>query len=334
MSDSTSSSKKNADALRFSLMSADRPLDALLPELSSQAPAMPKETLHPRILELGAAEGDAWVMALWADPGSPQAIHQQVQKLLEATLLANACRAADVGDALDRVPRSVRLLVFCTVQTGLPEALKAFGFQLDNALPFGGDQLKALREEGIQAGWDVPAVPVSTWIAPIHQPATHGPDVMVTVHRRLRALINDDCWGNNPGAFSRCAANLFREELDVDIKATAEGMAAFEALVVQNETIGAIRWIPALLFQSLCDFVGVIIQQVWGHKVEWSMCEPEDDGFGPPPVFRITKLDGDVEHLGIGLHLLRWCVMPILPNEEIPTLLEWMESEFATAARH
>lgn len=334
MSDKRPSTQQKADALRLSLMSAERPLDALLPELSTQAPAMPKETLHPRILELGVSEGDAWVMALWADPGSPQAIHQQVRKLLEATLLANLCRAAEVGEALDRVPSSVRLLVFCTVQSGLPEALRAFGFQLDHGTPFGGDQLKALREEGLQAGWDVPAAPVSTWVAPIVQPATHGPELLVALHTRLRELINDDCWGNNPGAFSRCAANLIKQQVGLDIKATAEGMAEFEALVVQNETIGAIRWIPAMLFQSLCDFVGVIIQQLWGHKVEWALCEPEENGFGPPPVFRITKQDGTVEHLGIGLHLLRWCVMPILPGEDVPTLLAWLESEFDPAVRH
>jgi hypothetical protein len=32
------------------------------------------------------------------------------------------------------------------------------------------------------------------------------------------------------------------------------------------------------------------------------------------------------------VHLLRWCVMPILEGDEIPPLSEWLEFEFGSGA--
>lgn len=334
MSDDRARAQKKADELRLSMMSAERPLDALLPELTTQAPAIPKEILHPRVLELGPSEGDAWVMAMWDDPGTPQEIHRQVRRLLEATLLANLSRAAETGEELDRVPSSVRLLVFSTTRSSLPDALKAFGFRLDNSLPFDGDALATFRNEGLQAGWDVSEKPVSTWVAPITQPTSNGREDLVALHRRLRELINDDCWGNVPGAFSRCASNLVRQDLEIEIEATLQGLDLLEDLIVQRDEIGSIRWIPAILFQSLADFIGVLIQHVFAHQVEWALCEPEENGFAPPPVFRITTPDKQPTHLGIGLHLLRWSIMPILVGEEVPRLSAWLESEFGNTTRH
>lgn len=334
MSNDRTHAQKKADELRFAMMSADRPLDALLPELTTQSLPVPKEILHPRVLELGPSEGDAWVMAMWADPGTPQEIHRQVRRLLEATLLANLSRAAETGEELDRVPSTLRLLIFSTTRSNVAEALKAFGFRLDKNIPFAGDQLETLRQDGLRAGWDVPELPISTWTAPLVQPASNGREDLMAIHKRLRELINDDCWGNTPGAFSRCAANLIRIEQGIEIDASLQGLDKFEDLLVQRNEIGSVRWIPAMLFQALADFIGVVIQQTYQHKVEWALCEPEDNGFGPPPVFRITRADGTEEHLGIGLHLLRWSVMPILPGEEIPRLSAWLDSEFKTETRH
>lgn len=334
MRDDRTPAQKKADALRVSMMSADRPLDALVPELTRQALNLPKEALHPRVLELGPSEGDAWVLAMWGDPGSLERTHEQVRKLLEATLLASITRAADTGEALDRVPNTVQLLVFCPTPPYLARALKAFGFRLDQGAPFAGEKLEALRQEGIQTGWDVPARPSSVWLATISQPATNGDNELVAIHKRLRELINDDCWGNTPGAFSRCAANLLRIEHDIEIEPTLQGLDTLEDLLAQRKVIGSIRWIPAALFQALADFIGVIVQNVFDHKVEWALCEPEEDGYGPPPLFRITTPEKNETHLAIGLHLLRWSVMPILPGEDLPRLSAWLESEFGNTTRH
>lgn len=316
------------------MMSAERPLDALLGSLSSSDSPLPQEAIHTRVLELGPEEGDAWVIAMWSDPGELPEIRWQVQRLLEATLLANLSRAAESGEALDRVPSQVRFLAFSTTQDNLATALKPFGFRLDNTFAFEGDALEALRQEGMEMGWPVPEQPISSWTVPLQQPTSDGREGLVTIHKELRERIHKDCWGSNPGAFSRYAGLLMRRELDVDIQPTLKGLDRFEDKVVIHNARNCIRWIPAMLFQALADLIGVTIDQVYGHKVEWALCEPEDNGYGPPPVFRITYADGRETHLSIGMHLLRWCVMPILEGEEVPRLSEWLQSEFRQTLQH
>lgn len=329
MSDDKSRAQKNADMLRYSMMSSERPLDALLPELSLQAPAIPKTTLHPRILELGPSEGDAWILALWSDPGSAQALHTQVKNLLEATLVAHLCRAPEAREALDRAPSSIQLLVFSTVAANIQTALRAFGFQHEAQGTIGGDRLQTLIQEGRTNGWQVPDQPVSVWTVRIHQP--NDTDAISAIHRRVRERLEGDFWGNEPGRFSMAAASIFEQELDLKLMPDRAGLDAFESAIVPKNVINQIRWIPPILFQALCDFVGVVTAQLWKHNVEWALCEPDEGVFCPPPVFRVTRSDNKKqEHLGIAQHLMRWCVMPILPGEEIPSIYEWLESEFGT----
>lgn len=334
MSDNRTQTEKRAADLRFSMMSSERPLDALIDGLTTQEPALPQSALHPRVLELGVDEGDAWVLAMWADPGSAQAAHEQIRRLLEATLLANITRTADTGEPLDRVPSKLRLFVFTTTQDNLATAIRLFGFQLDEQLDVHDEALQTLRKEGMDAGWNVPEQPVSSWTATIRQPSTHGPARLAAAHTKLRTLFNDDCWGSNPGAFSHTASLLLMKEFGEEIRPTLRGLDAFEALIAQRDVRNDIRWIPAAFFQALADFIGVVIQQTYDHKVEWALCEPEADGFTPPPVFRITYKDGGSDHLNIGMHLLRWCVMPILDGEELPRLSEWLDSEFRDTLKH
>lgn len=334
MSNSKSNAQKNADALRFSLMSSDRPLDALLPELTFQAPAIAKSTLHPRILELGPSEGDAWVLALWSDPGSAQAIHNEVKKLLEATLLAHLCQSPDAGEALDRVPSRILLLAFSTVASNLAAALRAFGFRLDEHAQFDGDRLETLRQEGLSSGWEIPEKPVSIWSVRISQPQEGEP--VYELHQRLRERLRGDFWGNEPGAFSLSAAAQIQHALGLRIQPDKAGLDTFEQAVARASHDGVIRWIPPVLFQALCDFVGVVTAAQWKHNVEWSLCEPDEGTFCPPPIFRVTRSDNKKQdHLAIGQHLMRWCVMPILDGEEIPSVWEWLEDEFGVGpTRH
>lgn len=325
--------QRKADAFRASMMSTERPLDTLLPELTTQAPPVPRAALHPRVLELGPAEGNEWVLALWSDPGSARALHEEVKKLVEATLLAALCRPANTGEALDNPPTGIRLLAFSSVSGNMQQALQAFGFQLEKTLPWPEERLTVLRNEGIEAGWQVPEQPLSNWFAPILRPSGSYGEKIERVHELLRQRIGDDFWGNIPGAFSRCSANLIQEHFQETLEPTLDGLRSLELLTVDRKRDGGVRWIPPMLFQSLADFIGVVIQAEWGLGVEWALCEVDDAGYAPPPLFRITRPDRQ-EHLPIGVHLLRWCVMPIMRGEEIPSLAEWLESEFATDARH
>ena len=324
---------RKGNELNAALMSTERPLDALLPELTTQQPALPREPLHPRVLELGPDEGDAWVFALWQDPGSLPAIHQGVRQLAEATLLAHLSRPASAGEAIDRAPGRLLLLAFTGVQGNLGDAVRAFGFrpQLD-AVP-ASDPLRALVAEGRQVGHTVPDAPVSTWVAPVGARDGALRAKLDELGRVMRERIGDDVWGNIPGAFSRLLAVLVEEYFNETIRPDLDGLRSLELLLVPQGPAGVVRWTHPLLFQALCDFVGVVIHTTWGYPVEWALCEPEDNGFAPPAVLRITRPERQ-EHLPVAMHLLRWCVMPVLEGEQIPSLAEWLESEFAPQPRH
>ena len=336
MSNEKSRAQQNADALRYSMMSSDRPLDSLLPELSAQSPRVPRTALHSRILHLGPDEGDAWVLALWADPGSAMELHTQVRNLLEATLLAHLCQTAEAGEALDRAPATIQLLAFCDVPYDMQGALHAFGLKRQDNTSLNQERIDLLRKEGTDAGWTVPAQPSSTWSVAINQP---DPDEPITqIHRQLRERLEGDFWGNEPGAFSLTAAAFIKKDLDINLSPDGDSLDQLEAILVRNHAEGEIRWIPPILFQALCDFIGVITAGQWKHNVEWSLCEPDDGTFAPPPIFRVTRSDNKrQEHLAIGQHLMRWCIMPRHAGEEIPSVREWLESEFAlmgSALRH
>jgi hypothetical protein len=59
------------------------------------------------------------------------------------------------------------------------------------------------------------------------------------------------------------------------------------------------------------------------------VCEPDPEtGLSPPPVLRVQRA-GDTFHVPLAEHVLRWCVMPVRPDEGVPTLGAWAEHEFA-----
>jgi len=95
-----------------------------------------------------------------------------------------------------------------------------------------------------------------------------------------------------------------------------------------------IRWVPPMVFQGLCDAVGVAAAQSLDVDVEWGVCAPDEDdqgdpGFIPPPVVRFRpRSGGRWRFVDLGREILRWCVMPLGPDEHPPTLGAWVADAF------
>jgi hypothetical protein len=83
--------------------------------------------VHQRVLRYDREDGFEWALAVWEDPGGPKALHDQVGRLVEATLLSALCRPPSERDAVDAQPRAIWLLAFARVADA-PRALRAFGF--------------------------------------------------------------------------------------------------------------------------------------------------------------------------------------------------------------
>jgi hypothetical protein len=80
------------------------------------------------------------------------------------------------------------------------------------------------------------------------------------------------------------------------------------------------------VFQALCDHVALAVRRR-GAQVEWAECTPDESGIAPPPLARV-RTGGAHAHVPLALELLRWCVMPIQPGEEIPPLADWVAHAF------
>jgi len=75
----------------------DGPLGELVGALPT-VPSLPFEPIHSRVLEVALDASDdpagIWVLAAWAAPKSPQALHHSVRERVEATVLQELSRSA------------------------------------------------------------------------------------------------------------------------------------------------------------------------------------------------------------------------------------------------
>src|SRR5690606_8327406 len=94
------------------------------------------------------------------------------------------------------------------------------------------------------------------------------------------------------------------------------------------EAYGELRLLPQATFQAFCDAVAVVACEGAGQTVEWAESRPEEDGLAPPPLIRVQRADAWV-HLPLGLHLLRWCVMPRRRDEDVPRVSAWLRDQLS-----
>ena len=110
---------------------------------------------------------------------------------------------------------------------------------------------------------------------------------------------------------------------------TLDGLRTLEMLLVSQQA-GAIRWIPPMLFQALCDFIGVIGQTLFDRHIAWALCEPDGD-FCTPPLLRLALASGKHIHIPIGLRLVQWWLLPLQPGEQPASLADWVADQFTGA---
>lgn len=188
-------------------------------------------------------------------------------------------------------------------------------------------RLGAITEEAKKVGQTLPRSPDSVWFAPVHRAHGEVGEKLVQLHRLLIERSGDELFGEVPGGPSRRLALTVQELFGETLRPDLAGLRTLERLLVPSVE-GALRWQPPLVFQALCDFVGVVLAHHFGRKVAWGVSEPEDSGFIPPPILRLGGEGGRSHHLPVGMHLLRWIVMPVQPGETVPSLAEWMLDEF------
>jgi hypothetical protein len=360
-------------------MSSRGPLDELLRGAGfpsdEELARIPRLPVHARVLELPTPAGRVRALAVWEDPGSPTLLHQELRSRIEGSLLGElAASAAElVEDDVDRAeaggevaadhPAGLHLVAFDRLERG-PEAVAAFGLRaVSPADPALRPTVAALRHEARLLGLDfVPEDPSEAYAASLAAPTP----LVRAVEGRLRREGVGDLWGLHPGAPAQRLLSAIHDAaraagteagpgwaLDPEAPPTPATIDEVEAFLVPR-VAEAIRWIPPMAFQGLCDLCGVVASRALGKSVEWGVCAPpgalseendgagaaagaeeknddDDDGFVPPPVVRFRGAAGEGERwrfVDLGREVLRWCVMPLAPEETPPGLGAWVADVF------
>ncbi len=304
-------------------ISEDRPLDSLLPELTrpgtrgagrGEAPA---DAVHRRVLDVELEEHREWAMACWYDPGA-DALAEQLSRLLEVTFLSEFTQPP-TATLVERDFRAIRLLVFDTLGEASKDAVDALGFEpTDYVADEYVERMAAWREEAAAAGIDAPTSPAEVYVAEIARPNESIANRLEEIQRTMLAQLDGEVWGETPGGPSKLMATYFRQHFNTTVAPNRDGLHAFELFLVQDKP-GVLRWMPPLLFQALCDFVGVILQAEHHLNTQWALCVPDTYGFAPPPVLRVAT-DAGYEHIPVGQRIVQWCIMA--RGGHAPTLAE------------
>ena len=318
-------------------MSEDRPLDALFPELA--APYAPnderaaagepaseplvKPLLDTQVMETELEHAQRFGLAVWRAPEGQESLYQSARALLEVTLLQDLSRPPGWGGALERYLEGVDLFVFEQLDDRARQALERLGFEatrfdeLEHA-----NRLHAWQNVARQSRWEVPERPASLWYAPLRVDATSQlAATLRAAHQEIAERAGATLWGASPGAPSHLMASVLERTLKRSLNPTLESLMELDTLLIERAT-GRLRYIEPMLFQGLCDFIGVVMMATERARVQWGVCESDRRGGHLPPLLRLSGRGGarDVE---VGSELLRHA---ILPRDEPPEALsQWFE---------
>jgi len=323
------------DAAKWKRMREDRPLDALFPELlapsapnddlpTSKASGDPLPVLYPKILEVELENWQEWTLALWREPADAAELDASLKTLIEATLLLELSRPPGWGGAEDRSLRGFHLFAFASLDEACCDVLARYGFtRVSWDEHVYGNRLHAWKNEGRALGATVPDAPRSLWWSEFAKPNAELQRKVRTVHEELAERLGTRIWGERPGTPSHTMAGLMERHFKLSCKPDLETLHALDMLLIERQT-GVIRWLEPMVFQGLCDFIGVLLMALRRREVKWGACESDREGGHLPPLLRYTGKKGPVD-IPIGLDLMRAVVMPIESEDDAPLLRDWFQ---------
>lgn len=302
------------------------PLDELFPGLRTPSQRWPALPVHPRVLEASHGDGThTLVLASFAPAANVRAFHAALKPMVEAALLCELSRPVDEQRERASALRALELYAFAEHPFDARPALAPFGLTeapLRDARTV--NTLALLRREAARvepAPADEPRVRYLARAAPRNEPLC----------AQLADALRSQCsgpFGSEPGALAQRMCQFLNDRGYAGVAPTREGIERLEKLILQDAP-HVLRWLDPVVFQALCDLVAVTAHSTWGLEVDWGVCEPDEEtGVAPPPLIRVHR-EGDPVHIPLGEHVLRWCVMPTQPGEDVPSLGAWAEHEFS-----
>lgn len=278
--------------------------------------------LHPSLLEVELEDHMEWAAACWRDPGADR-LDEQLDELLCTAFLAEYSKPP-TSVAADGEFDAAQLLVFEELGADSRRVLSKFGFEpVDFVADQYTERMSAWRREAEKLGRAAPDEPATVWKVDFARQAAPIDKKLERVQSQMIEALDGEVWGETPGGPSRLMATLLGQQFSTEITPDHKGVDALEVLLVQ-QTQGRPRAMRPLIFQGLCDFLGVVVQAEYGVGVQWALCEPQDNGFAPPPVFRLRREEG-YQQVPVGTYVVDWCIMP--RGEESSSLSERLQED-------
>lgn len=310
-------------------MREDRPLDALFPELSEDAQIGAAEravsgdaagpVAHPRVLEVELDREVEWVIGSWR----AEDVARAVSALVEASLLQAMSKPPAYAGGQERVIAGVRLFMFEAPDTAQAEALQALGFVQDQYQPDAQHvRLSALKAEADGGGWSSPARPASVWWAPFGRPDSALAQRLSRAHELAADALGVQVWGQTPGAVSRAVADALATVCQLQLKPDLDSLHQLDMLLIDRQP-GRWRWLSPVLFQGLCDFVGIVAIASLQKRVQWGVASADGQGDYHAPLLRVMTTRGPVD-VPIAARLLRLVCRPVAAPEEVALLRDWL----------
>jgi len=300
----------------------------MFPQVASTSDPIPLEPVHVRALAFEEQDALTLGFIVWKDPGGPRVLRRELGLRIEAALLSLLSRSADdLAKEGERRPSRLLVLAFDSLADDVAGALAPFGLReiAYDAAAF-ATTMALVRGEALRCGADAPDAPVAVYSVPVALPDEPRGTNVETLEAVLREGLAGVVWGERPGShFLGLSASLGAID-EAPLAPVSASLDRIETIACQLVP-GRIRWIPPLVFQAICDSVGVIATKELGRKVDWAPSDAGEDGLAPPPLLRARLADGTV-HIPIGEHILRWSMMPLAKGEVPPPLSEWLLDQF------
>lgn len=297
------------------------PLAELFPTLG-RVGETPLEPIHPRVFEANAGHGRAMVFVSYAPLEDMREFHRLMRLRVEAALLAELSTLPYL--VFEKPLSALHLHLFDEPAFDPLPALKAFGFEPYQPGDESLDELARLRAEAQRVGRSFDGLPARSFRA---RTADHA---LQMIDRELRHILGKEVFGERPGGMIAKLSAIMNRRRDLPVfEADAASLDRLEAALFPR-AFGELRLIPPAIFQAFADGVAVAAHRTHGAQVEWAEVHRDEESLPDPPLVRARMGEEAWVHLPLGLHLVRWCVMPREKDEAIPSVSEWLRDQFAS----
>ena len=273
----------------------------------------PTGAVHPAVLQVSGDQTRRWTVAIWSVNPGASAILREIQELVEGTLIAHLSYPPSEKERVTESFDSFDLVFFEEVPQKMIAALTEGGWEPVEVSSLTDDELDRLtvfQSEARKADQVIADGPVAMWRMPVARGAEELRERVDNAAERTLPKIKGQVWGEQPGWFSRAFCEELRQEVQVTITPDAKGLAALEDIVV-DRLQGHLQVHRSIVFQAICDFIGVLLQAQGHVEVQWGTCPVDErSGLAPAPVMRMRHPGGVWKVLAVGRDVVRRISVP------------------------